>query len=81
MELVLTLELKLLPGKETLYNAFHLRLTGIDTPMTTAMEILKPLLVSGSSETVGKVALGTVKGDIHDLGKNLVGIMLIGAGF
>ena len=49
--------------------------------MTGGMELLKPLLAGDSSSRMGKVILGTVKGDIHDLGKNLVGIMLTCAGF
>ncbi len=49
--------------------------------MNAAMELLRPLLVSEGVPLVGKVVLGTVKGDLHDIGKNLVGIMLQGAGF
>jgi 5-methyltetrahydrofolate--homocysteine methyltransferase len=49
--------------------------------MQGAMEILKPLLTGAAAATRGKVVLGTVKGDLHDIGKNLVGIMLRGAGF
>ncbi len=49
--------------------------------MQAAMGILKPLLVSTGVNTVGKVVLGTVAGDMHDIGKNLVGMMLKGAGF
>lgn len=49
--------------------------------MQTAMEILKPLLVKAGAKMVGKVLLGTVKGDLHDIGKNLVGMMCEGAGF
>jgi len=45
------------------------------------MTVLEPLLVSAGVEPVGKIALGTVKGDIHNIGKNLVGIMFKGAGF
>ena len=45
------------------------------------MEILRPLLAETGAETIGKVVIGTVKGDIHDIGKNLVGMMLEGAGF
>ena len=45
------------------------------------MAILRPLLAETGAETVGKVVIGTVKGDIHDIGKNLVGMMLEGAGF
>jgi 5-methyltetrahydrofolate--homocysteine methyltransferase len=49
--------------------------------MHAAMDILKPHLLSGGVEPIGRVVLGTVKGDMHDIGKNLVGIMLQGAGF
>ena len=45
------------------------------------MAILRPLLAETGAEPVGKVVIGTVKGDIHDIGKNLVGMMLEGAGF
>jgi 5-methyltetrahydrofolate--homocysteine methyltransferase len=49
--------------------------------MTAGMEILKPRLVGSESQSLGKVILGTVSGDVHKIGKNLVGIMLTGAGF
>jgi len=49
--------------------------------MQAGMNVLEPLLVSAGVEPVGKIALGTVKGDIHNIGKNLVGIMFKGAGF
>ncbi|HEY3427643.1 MAG TPA: B12-binding domain-containing protein [Acidimicrobiia bacterium] len=49
--------------------------------MKAGMEILRPLLVETGAETIGKVVIGTVKGDIHDIGKNLVAMMLEGAGF
>ena len=49
--------------------------------MKAGMEILRPLLAETGAEPVGKVVLGTVKGDIHDIGKNLVAMMLEGAGF
>ena len=49
--------------------------------MQNAMDILKPLLVKAGSKMAGKVLLGTVKGDLHDIGKNLVGMMFEGAGF
>jgi methylmalonyl-CoA mutase cobalamin-binding domain/chain len=49
--------------------------------MKSGMEILRPLLAETGAETIGKVVIGTVKGDIHDIGKNLVGMMLEGAGF
>jgi 5-methyltetrahydrofolate--homocysteine methyltransferase len=49
--------------------------------MHASMDVLKPLLAEGDVETAGKVLLGTVKGDLHDIGKNLVGMMLEGGGF
>ena len=48
--------------------------------MTAALELLKPRLTSGSSKVLGRVCLGTVKGDMHDIGKNLVKIMMEGCG-
>ena len=49
--------------------------------MKAGLAILQPLLVDSGVEPVGRVAIGTVKGDLHDLGKNLVAMMLEGAGF
>ena len=49
--------------------------------MKAGMALLRPLLAETGAEQVGKVVVGTVKGDIHDIGKNLVGMMLEGAGF
>jgi len=49
--------------------------------MKQGLEVLKPALVKGNLKPLGKVAIGTVKGDLHDIGKNLVGIALEGAGF
>lgn len=49
--------------------------------MQSGMDILRPLLVEGDIKPVGKVLIGTVKGDLHDIGKNLVSMMLEGAGF
>ena len=49
--------------------------------MKAGMEILRPLLAETGAERMGKVVIGTVKGDIHDIGKNLVAMMLEGAGF
>ena len=49
--------------------------------MKAGMVILRPLLAETGAERVGKVVIGTVKGDIHDIGKNLVAMMLEGAGF
>jgi methylmalonyl-CoA mutase cobalamin-binding domain/chain len=49
--------------------------------MAGALEVLRPLLADTGAETVGTFLMGTVKGDVHDIGKNLVNIMLEGAGF
>ncbi len=49
--------------------------------MSGAMEVLRPLLAETGARTVGTFVMGTVKGDVHDIGKNLVNIMLEGAGF
>ena len=49
--------------------------------MKAGMNILKPILSASGVEPVGKMVIGTVKGDIHDIGKNLVGMMMEGAGF
>ena len=49
--------------------------------MKAGMKILRPLLAETGAPQVGKMVIGTVKGDIHDIGKNLVGMMMEGAGF
>ncbi|WP_172294873.1 B12-binding domain-containing protein [Pseudoruegeria sp. HB172150] len=49
--------------------------------MKAGMFILKPLLAETGARTIGRMVIGTVKGDIHDIGKNLVGMMMEGAGF
>jgi len=49
--------------------------------MAGAMQILKPLIAESGAKPIGKFVMGTVKGDIHDIGKNLCNIMLEGAGF
>ena len=49
--------------------------------MKQAMEVLQPLLTEKDTKRKGTIVLGTVKGDLHDIGKNLVGMMLEGAGF
>ncbi|MBL4628288.1 MAG: B12-binding domain-containing protein [Roseicyclus sp.] len=49
--------------------------------MKGGMKILKPLLIATGAPRVGKMVIGTVKGDIHDIGKNLVSMMMEGAGF
>lgn len=49
--------------------------------MKAGMSILRPLLIETGAPKLGKMVIGTVKGDIHDIGKNLVGMMMEGAGF
>ena len=49
--------------------------------MQSALSLLKPRLIASDVKSAGKVAIGTVKGDLHDIGKNLVALMLEGAGF
>jgi len=49
--------------------------------MKGGMGILRPLLAETGAKPIGKMVIGTVKGDIHDIGKNLVGMMMEGAGF
>jgi 5-methyltetrahydrofolate--homocysteine methyltransferase len=49
--------------------------------MQSGLALLKPILVRSSAKPAGKVVIGTVKGDLHDIGKNLVAMMLEGAGF
>ena len=49
--------------------------------MMAALDLLKPILASAGGRSEGKVILGTVEGDVHDIGINLVGMMLEGAGF
>lgn len=49
--------------------------------MQSALVLLKPFLAVSGAKATGKVAIGTVQGDLHDIGKNLVGMMLEGAGF
>ncbi len=49
--------------------------------MKASLELIRPLLIAGGREPVGRVAIGTVKGDLHDIGKNLVAAMLEGGGF
>jgi 5-methyltetrahydrofolate--homocysteine methyltransferase len=49
--------------------------------MKSSLELLRPLLSQTGAQPVGKVAIGTVKGDLHDIGKNLVAAMLEGGGF
>lgn len=49
--------------------------------MKTALELIRPLLVASGAQPAGRVVIGTVKGDLHDIGKNLVAAMLEGTGF
>ncbi len=49
--------------------------------MQSGLKILRPHLVSSGAKLIGKIVMGTVKGDLHDIGKNLVGMMCEGAGF
>jgi methanogenic corrinoid protein MtbC1 len=49
--------------------------------MKAGMEVLRPLLAETGAQSVGKIVIGTVKGDIHDIGKNLTAMMMEGAGF
>jgi 5-methyltetrahydrofolate--homocysteine methyltransferase len=49
--------------------------------MKAALELLRPLLVRGGAQPAGRVVVGTVKGDLHDIGKNLLAAMLEGGGF
>jgi methylmalonyl-CoA mutase cobalamin-binding domain/chain len=49
--------------------------------MSGALNVLRPLLAETGAESIGTYVMGTVKGDVHDIGKNLVNIMLEGAGF
>ena len=49
--------------------------------MQSALELLKPYMVEGDSASLGTVVIGTVEGDLHDIGKNLVAMLLQGAGF
>jgi 5-methyltetrahydrofolate--homocysteine methyltransferase len=49
--------------------------------MQAGLQILRPALIASGAKLIGKVLLGTVKGDLHDIGKNLVGMMCEGAGF
>jgi len=49
--------------------------------MKAALELIRPLLIASGAQPVGRVAIGTVKGDLHDIGKNLVAAMLEGGGY
>lgn len=77
----------LIPGMEKLGEQFGCgevfipELMAAAKAMNAAMEILRPLLEDSGVKPLGKIVIGTVKGDMHDIGKNLVGMMLRGAGF
>jgi corrinoid protein of di/trimethylamine methyltransferase len=62
-------------------KAFVPQLLMAGRAMKSALELLKPLLQGSASTTIGRVVIGTVKGDLHDIGKNLVASMLEGCGF
>ncbi len=62
-------------------KAFVPQLLMAGRAMKGALELLKPLLAGSASTTIGKIVIGTVKGDLHDIGKNLVASMLEGGGF
>jgi 5-methyltetrahydrofolate--homocysteine methyltransferase len=77
----------LLPGMEVVgkrfgaHEIFLPELLIAARAMNAGIDLLKPLFIKGEMPTQGKVVIGTVKGDLHDIGKNLVGIMLKGAGY
>jgi 5-methyltetrahydrofolate--homocysteine methyltransferase len=77
----------LLPGMEVVgqkfgaHEIFLPELLIAARAMNAGIDLLRPLFVKGEMPTQGKVVIGTVKGDLHDIGKNLVGIMLKGAGY
>ncbi len=62
-------------------KAFVPQLLMAGRAMKAALEMLKPMMAGSASTTIGKVVIGTVKGDLHDIGKNLVASMLEGCGF
>ena len=62
-------------------EAFVPQLLMAGRAMKAAMEVVKPLMAEGCTHSAGKVVIGTVKGDLHDIGKNLVASMLEGNGF
>ena len=49
--------------------------------MQSCLDLIKPLLAAGDSGSLGTVVIGTVEGDVHDIGKNLVAMLMSGAGF
>jgi corrinoid protein of di/trimethylamine methyltransferase len=62
-------------------KAFVPQLLMAGRAMKAGLEVLKPLMAGEESTSIGKVVIGTVKGDLHDIGKNLVASMLEGCGF
>ncbi len=69
-------------GKKFKANEFYIPEVLIAArAMHAAMEIIKPLLSESGADTKGKIIIGTVQGDLHDIGKNLVGMMLEGGGY
>lgn len=62
-------------------EAFAVEMMIAARAMAAGLEVLEPVLISGKVKSVGKAVIGTISGDLHDIGKNLVGIMLKGAGF
>ena len=69
-------------GKKFKANEFYIPEVLIAArAMHAAMEVIKPLLSETDTNTNGKVIIGTVQGDLHDIGKNLVGMMLEGGGY
>ena len=69
-------------GKKFKANEFYIPEVLIAArAMHAAMDIIKPLLSESDADTKGKIIIGTVQGDLHDIGKNLVGMMLEGGGY
>jgi len=77
----------LLPGMSVIGERFRLREIFLPEvlmaarAMNAGMEVVRPLLIGGKIPVRGRMVIGSVRGDLHDIGKNLVGIMLKGAGF
>ena len=77
----------LLPGMNvvgTRFKAYEMYLPEVimsANAMKKAMEVLKPLLLESKAASMGKILIATIEGDMHDIGKNLVSMMLEGAGF
>ena len=81
------LEEGLMPGMNIVGQRFRDQLMFVPQVLVAAramkfsMKVLEPLMAGSNHKSKGKILLGTVKGDVHDIGKNLVGIMLQGAGY